>query len=130
MININLVWSFTSSFAVTTVFTVEHTRKTDQIILCTRMGKKKLYAAKIFAGFTVGIGFTMLLSLLMIVIVAFLCGFNGYNTILQFVLLRPFNLTVGQAALILIALSFVGAALVSMFTMMLSELTNNSIATI
>ena len=130
MININLVWSFTSSFAVTTVFTVEHTRKTDQIILCTRMGKKKLYAAKIFAGLTVGIGFTMLLSLLMIVIVAFLYGFNGYNTLLQFVLLRPFNLTVGQAALILIALSFVGAALVSMFTMMFSELTNNSIATI
>lgn len=118
------------TICLSTVFTVEHTRKTDQIILCTRMGKKKLYAAKIFAGLTVGIGFTMLLSLLMIVIVAFLYGFNGYNTLLQFVLLRPFNLTVGQAALILIALSFVGAALVSMFTMMFSELTNNSIATI
>ena len=36
-----------------------------------------------------GIGFTLLLSLLMFGIVAFLYGFDGYNTIFQFVLLRP-----------------------------------------
>ncbi len=59
-----------------------------------------------------------------------LYGFDGYDTILQFVLLRPFNLTVGQAALILVGLSFAGAALISIFTMMLSEVTKNSIATI
>lgn len=118
------------AICLSTVFTVEHTRKTDQIILCTRLGKKKLYAAKILAGLTVGIGFTLLLSLLMFGVVAFLYGFDGYNTILQFILLRPFNLTVGQADLILVALSFAGAALVSLFTMMLSELTKNSVATI
>ena len=109
---------------------VEHTRKTDQVILCTRLGKKKLYAAKTLAGLTVGVGFTLLLSLLMFGIIAFLYGFDGYDTILQFVLLRPFNLTVGQAALILVGLSFAGAALISIFTMMLSEVTKNSIATI
>lgn len=118
------------AICLSTVFTVEHTRKTDQIILCTRLGKKKLYAAKVLAGLTVGIGFTLLLSILMFGIVALLYGFDGYNTILQFVLLRPFDLTIGQAALILVALSFAGAALVSLFTMMLSELTKNSVATI
>ena len=118
------------AICLSTVFTVEHTRKTDQVILCTRLGKKKLYAAKILAGLTVGISFTLLLSLLMFGIIAFLYGFDGYDTILQFVLLRPFNLTVGQAALILVALSIAGAALVSVFTMMLSEVTKNSIATI
>lgn len=118
------------AICLSTVFTVEHTRKTDQIILCTRLGKKKLYAAKVLAGLTVGIGFTLLLSILMFGIVALLYGFDGYNTILQFVLLRPFNLTIGQAVLILVALSFVGASLVSLFTMMLSELTKNSVATI
>lgn len=118
------------AICLSTVFTVEHTRKTDQIILCTRLGKKKLYAAKVLAGLTVGIGFTLLLSILMFGIVALLYGFDGYNTILQFVLLRPFNLTIGQAVLILVALSFVGASLVSLFTMMLSELTKNGVATI
>lgn len=118
------------AICLSTVFTVEHTRKTDQVILCTRLWKKKLYAAKTLAGLTVGVGFTLLLSLLMFGIIAFLYGFDGYDTILQFVLLRPFNLTVGQAALILVGLSFAGAALISIFTMMLSEVTKNSIATI
>ena len=118
------------AICLSTVFTVEHTRKTDQVILCTRLGKKKLYAAKTLAGLTVGVGFTLFLSLLMFGIIAFLYGFDGYDTILQFVLLRPFNLTVGQAALILVGLSFAGAALISIFTMMLSEVTKNSIATI
>lgn len=118
------------AICLSTLFTVEHTRKTDQVILCTRFGKKKLYAAKILAGLTVGIGFTLLLSLLMFGIIAFLYGFDGYHTILQFILLRPFNLTIGQAVLILVALSFAGAALVSVFTMMLSEVTKNSIAAI
>ncbi len=118
------------AICLSTVFTVEHTRKTDQVILCTRLGKKKLYTAKIFAGLTVGMGFTLLISLLIFGLIAFLYGFDGYQTILQFILLRPFYLTIGQAALILVALSFVGAALVSVFTMVLSEVTKNSIATI
>lgn len=118
------------TICLSTVFTIEHTRKTDQLILCSRFGKKKLYTAKILAGLTVGISFTLLLSLLMFGIIAFLYGFDGFNTELQFVLLRPLAITVGQAALILVALSFAGAALISVFTMMLSEITKNSIATI
>lgn len=118
------------AICLSAVFTVEHTRKTDQVILCTRLGKKKLYTAKILAGLTVGIGFALLISLFMFMIIALLYGFDGYNTILQFVLLRPFDLSIGEAALILVVLSFFGAALVSVFTMMLSEVTKNSIATI
>lgn len=118
------------AICLSTVFTVEHTRKTDQVILCSRFGKKRLYFAKLMAGLTVGIAFTLILSLLMFGIIAFLYGFDGYNTILQFVLMRPFNLTIGQAVMILIGLSFAGAILVSVFTMALSELTKNSVATI
>ena len=118
------------AICLSTVFTVEHTRKTDQIILCSRFGKKRLYFAKLMAGLTVGIAFTLILSLLMFGIIAFLYGFDGYNTILQFVLMRPFNLTLGQAVMILIGLSFAGAILDSVFTMALSELTKNSVGTI
>lgn len=118
------------AICLSTVFTVEHTRKTDQIILCSRFGKKRLYFAKLMAGLTVGIAFTLILSLLMFGIIAFLYGFDGYNTILQFVLMRPLNLTLGQAVMILIGLSFAGAILVSVFTMALSELTKNSVGTI
>lgn len=118
------------TICLSSVFTAEHTRKTDQLILCSRFGKKKLYTAKMLAGLTVGIGFTLILSALMFGIIAFLYGFDGFDTILQFILLRPFSITAGQAAFILVALSFAGAALISVFTMMLSEVTKNSIATI
>ena len=107
------------AICLSTVFTVEHTRKTDQVILCSRFGKKRLYFAKLMAGLTVGIAFTLILTLLMFGIIAFLYGFDGYNTILQFVLMRPFNLTLGQAVMILIGLSFAGAILVSVFTICL-----------
>lgn len=118
------------AICLSTVFTVEHTRKTDQLILCSRFGKKKLYIAKLMAGITVSIAFTLILSLLTFGIIAFLYGFDGYSTILQFILMRPFDITIGQAVMILIGLSFVGAILVSVLTMVLSELTKNSIATI
>lgn len=115
---------------LSTVFTVEHTRKTDQLILCSRYGKKKLYISKLCAGLTVGIGFTLLLSILTFAIVSVLFGLDGFNTILQFVLLRPFDFSIGQAVLILFALSFAGVIVVSVVSMVLSELTKNSIATI
>ncbi len=115
---------------LSSVFTVEHMRKTDQVILCSRFGKKKLYFAKLFAGVTVGFSFTLIISLLMFIIIALVYGLDGFNTVLQFVLLRPFNFTVGQAVLILAALSLVSTLLICVFTMVLSELTKNGIATI
>lgn len=118
------------SISLSTVFTNEHIRKTDQLILCTRFGKKKLYLAKILAGLTVALVFTMLLSLLFLGIISFLYGLEGFDTILQFVLLRPFNLSIGQAVLILFGLSFAGVCVVSILAMVFSELTKNSIATI
>ena len=118
------------SVCLSTVFPVEHTRKTDQLILCSRFGKKKLYVAKILAGLTIGVGFAFLLSLLVFGLIACLYGYDGFDTIIQFVLMRSFTLTIGQAAFILFGLSFVAAVFVSVFTMVLSELTKNSIATI
>jgi len=41
------------------IFTEEHTRKTDQLILCSRYGREKLYWAKLAAG----VSFSALLSL-------------------------------------------------------------------
>lgn len=91
------------AICLSTVFIIEHTRKTDQLILCSRYGKKKLYLAKLFVGLTVGLGFALLLSILFLGIIDFLYGLDGFDVILQFVLLRPFALFVGQAVIILFA---------------------------
>lgn len=119
-----------AAVCLSTVFTVEHTHKTDQLILCSRFGKRRLYKAKLLSGLTVGIGFALILSMLTFGVVSVLFGLDGFNTILQFVLLRPFHLSIGQAVLILFALSFIGVIVVSIVLMVLSELTKNSIATI
>lgn len=119
-----------AAVCLSTVFTVEHTHKTDQLILCTRFGKRRLYRAKLLSGLTVGIGFALILSILAFGIVSVLFGLDGFNTMLQFVLLRPFHLSIGQAVLILFALSFIGVTVVSIVSMVISEMTKNSIATI
>ena len=79
------------AICLSTVFTVEHTRKTDQVILCTWLGKKTV-CRKNPCGLDGWYRLYAVFSLLMFGIVAFLYGFDGYNTIFQFVLLRPFDL--------------------------------------
>ena len=115
---------------LSTIFTYENTRKTDQLIFASRYGKCRLYWAKISAGITVSVSFALLLIALFVGVVAIVFGLDGFNTMLQFVLMRPFDLSIGQAALILFGLLIVAALLTAVFVMIVSFLTQNSIATI
>lgn len=116
--------------ALSTIFTTESTRKTDQLIFASKNGKHLLYWAKLLAGATLGVAFTLLLISLFLCVIAILYGFDGFDTMLQFVLMRPFALSIGEAALILLCLLTISSFLVSVFTMVLSEITRNSIATL
>ncbi len=118
------------AISISTIFTIENTRKTDQLIFASKNGKQRLYWAKIGAGITVSISFTAILILLFVAIVALVFGLDGFDTMLQFVLLRPYALSVGEAALILFGLLLVASVLVAAFTMTVSQITKNSIATI
>lgn len=115
---------------LSTIFTYENTRKTDQLIFASRYGKYRLYWAKISAGITVSVGFALLLIALFVGVVAVVFGLDGFDTMLQFVLMRPFDLSIGQAALILFGLLIVAALLTAVFVMVVSQFTQNSIATI
>lgn len=115
---------------LSTIFTYENTRKTDQLIFASRYGKYRLYWAKISAGITVSVGFALLLIALFVGVVAVVFGLDGFDTMLQFVLIRPFDLSIGQAALILFGLLIVAALLTAVFVMVVSQFTQNSIATI
>lgn len=115
---------------LSTIFTYENTRKTDQLIFASRYGKYRLYWAKISAGITVSVGFALLLIALFVGVVAIVFGLDGFDTMLQFVLMRPFDLSIGQAALILFGLLIVASILTAVFVMVVSQFTQNSIATI
>lgn len=128
-----MVVTFLIAICMSQVFTEEHSQKTDQLTLCTKLGKKKLYGAKLFAGCLVSVA----ASIIMFTIVA-TCGFavygtNGVNALVQVV--QPYlswyskPLTVGTIAWILFGLLVLSTVLTGIFTMVLSEILHNSVAT-
>lgn len=113
------------------VFTDEHTRKTDQIVLCSPLGKTKLYAAKM----AVGISFSALSAFLLLAFYS-LCAFclygaEGFSAAYQFRdALCSDPLSCGQVLLIDFGILLITAVLVSIFVMVLSELLQSGIATL
>lgn len=116
---------------LTGVFTDEHTRRTDQLLLSGRLGKKELFRAKMLAGMS----FAAVCSLVFFTVTA-ICSFviygaDGFNTALQFVYpVYSGTLSVGEAVLILYGLLLIVSVTVSAFVMMLSELLHNNIGTL
>lgn len=113
------------------IFTDEHTRKTDQIVLCSPLGKTALYSAKI----AVGISFAALSTALYLVFLflSTLClyGLEGYQAPYQFLdALSSDPVSCGQALLIAYGILFISAVVISVFVMVLSELLRSGIATL
>ena len=113
------------------IFSEEHTRKTDQIILCSPLGKRQLYWIKITTGISFAIVSTILLSLFTFIMTIYLHGADGFHTVFQ--LIYPSNsdpISCGQAILIAYGTITVTAIVISIFVMVLSELLHSNIATL
>lgn len=125
-----LLVSFFIAVCMSSIFTEEHVRKTDQLILCSRLGRKQTYFAKILAGglvsFLAGIlflGITIAGSFLMF-------GSEGFSAMVQ--LLAPdysYAMNVGQIFLIMAGILLLACVLTGVFTMVLSEITRSNIGT-
>ncbi len=104
------------------IFTGEHSRRTDQLILVTAKGKDVLYRAKIL----VGVLFSLLAALVQTactVIPSFvLYGCSGFSAKLQVIAPESvWSMTMGEALMIFTGLLFVMALLWGIVTMVLSE---------
>lgn len=111
------------------VFSTEHLRKTDQLILCSRHGKRPLYLAKLLAGVTFGIVSALLLFLASAASSLLIYGTDGFHAALQLALpLSSLPIRVGTAVLILFATFLAVSVLYSIVTMFLSEWLKNSVA--
>lgn len=111
------------------MFSDEHTRKTDQIILCSPLGKTRLYWAKI----TVGISFAAISTILFFVFtfVTTIClyGAEGFHAVFQLIYTRNSDpITCGQAVIIAYGNMMSAAIVTSIFVMVLSELLHSNIA--
>lgn len=111
------------------VFSIEHLRKTDQLILCSRYGKRPLYLAKILAGVTFGIAAAFLLFMGSAATSLLIYGTDGFRAALQLILpLSSLPICVGTAVIILFATFLAVSVLYSIVTMFLSEWLKNSVA--
>ena len=111
------------------VFSEEHTRKTDQIILCSPLGRTWLYWVKITAGISFTVISAILLSLFTFIMTICLHGADGFHAAFQLVYIRnSAPITCGQAILIAFGSMIFAAIVISIFVMVLSELLRSNIA--
>lgn len=124
-----MLMTFFIAITMVSVFADEHTGKTDQLLLCSRHGKNRLYAAKLIAGSAVVFGVNLLFSLTL-ALGHFCCyGVEGFDASLQFALAPwyPYDITMGQTFLILLGILLLSSVMVAIFTMLLAEVIRSSI---
>lgn len=120
-----------SSLCLSTVFTVEHRQRTDQIVLSCRNGRKRTFWVKIAAGLSVVVGLGVIAASLLAVLITILYGLDGMNAIVQLELpMSGYPLTIGQFIAIQMAIMLAAGILFAVFAMSVSELLKNSLAVV
>lgn len=112
------------------VFPQEHTRKTDQLILCSVNGRKAVYWAKISAGSSLAAVCTIFFTILTFGLSLGIYGFEGFFAPIQLYFFSFSYLTMGQACLIAYGILIITSLLASIFVMVLSWLLHSSIASL
>ncbi len=113
------------------VFSEEHSRKTDQLILSSQYGRAPVYLAKFLAGISFAAGFSVLVFGMAILETYFLYGLEGFEAACQ--LIMPdysYQLSVGESVLIACGMAILAAVLVGIFVMLLSEMFRSSLGTL
>lgn len=131
ILSLNVMLVLCVGICLSNAFSEEHVRKTDQLILCSKLGKKMLYFAKMAAGVT--FGFLSGLLMLSAAVLSNLCiyGAEGFDVAVQIYLPEcARNLTMGQAVMLLGAVYMVAAVFLSIVTLFLSEALQNSVAVV
>lgn len=111
------------------IFSDEHLRKTDQLILSSSLGKTKLYQTKIAAGIAFSVSTALLFIAVAFLLTLLLFGADGFHAAFQLVYPRCSEpLTCGQATLIAYGILLIVSVTVGIFVMILSELLRSNIA--
>ncbi|QOV19530.1 ABC transporter permease subunit [Blautia liquoris] len=126
---INYLLLLMLSICLSNVFSVEHLRKTDAIILCSKYGRKELYFVKILAGITFGVTTALLFFGVTAAASILIYGADGFHAAIQIAFpLCSWNISVGASVVILLFLLIAVAILYSAVIMFLSEILKNSVA--
>lgn len=129
VLSLNILLILAISICLSTIFSEEHTRKTDQLILSSKYGRKTIFFSKIASGITFGLGCAVVFLVTALVSTLCVYGANGSWVPVQIYLPEcSWNITMGQAVLLMGGAYLIAAVLYSVFAMFLSEALKNSIA--
>lgn len=118
---------FIVAICLSGVFPQEHGRKTDQMILCCKWGRGKLYMAKCGAGILSALGMSASLVLTAVIVALVLYGTEGYDAAFQQIYVgNSHSLTVGEAVLITYLMILLAGVFMGALVMMFSEIFHSS----
>lgn len=123
--------TFFIAICITGIFTDEHTKKTDQIVLCTKYGRQQSYTAKVFAGCIVTTAALLILFSITSICFLVIYGAGSFSAMVQVAVspLYPGSMSAGKAAIIMTALLFLSSVILSIVTMAISELIKSNTGT-
>lgn len=128
---VGILTVFMIAICMAGVFPEEHVRKTDQQILSSRYGRKKVYWAKLCAGTLVSLCLTFIFGLITFVTAFLIYGTDGFDTAFQVIYSgSSCPITIGQAVLIIYGIVLCAGTFIGVFVMTLSENLHNSIGTL
>lgn len=120
--------SFLTAICIPPVSADEHSRRTDQVILCTRFGRCPAFLAKIIAAASFAMCAVLLLFASASLPSFLIYGTEGCQAQIQVSLPGcSWDLTMGQAVLILTGISLAAAVLLSCAALLLAEIFKSSI---
>lgn len=128
-LTIGVVMLFFVAICLSGVFSEEHTRRTDQLILSSAKGKTTAYWAKILAGITVSVSAAALLSGTAMFLCLSIFGAEGFEAPVQiYSATYSYPLTMGEASLAAYGMILLASILAGVFVMFLSELFRSGVA--
>ena len=117
-----IIWTLVIALCLSGIFPEEHIRKTDQLILASRNGRKKQYCAKTLAGLVFAAVLSLLSGALALGLAVGLYGIDGMDASFLFVFSNYiYPLTIGRAVIIGILVITAANIIVGAVTMLLSE---------
>ncbi len=111
------------------VYARETSDNMNQLLLCSRYGKKELYLIKFGAGLTWILAVAMLVVLAIFIPFSYVYGMEGMEEMLQ--LVKPFSMlpyTLGHMLALYMGIYLLAAVLYASVTMLLSVITQNHLA--
>lgn len=111
------------------VFPEEHTRRTDQLILCAKKGRDTAYLAKVSAGIIFSILCALTVTLILFLFSLAVYGTDGFHAAFQLLYTKyPLALTAGQAVLIMYGVLILASILFAALILFLSEAFHSGMA--